>query len=47
MINFGMCTKLITGCVSTIGGGIFYFGDMTSYLSMLKLFIKQYVNRPR
>ena len=28
VINFEMCTKLITGCISTSGCGLFYFGAM-------------------
>ena len=45
VINFGMCTKLITGCVSTSGGGIFYFGGIAFSLSMCRLITKQFVRR--
>ena len=47
VINFRMCTKLTTGCLSTSCGGIFSFGDVAFSLSMLKLFTKRFVNRER
>ena len=47
VINFGMCTKLTTGCVSTSSGDLFSFGDMAPSLSMHKLFTKHFVKRAR
>ena len=45
VINFGMFTNLITRCVSTSGGGIFYFGATASSLSMCTSFTKKYMKR--
>ena len=42
VINLGMCTNFITGCVITSGGDIFYFGDMASSLPMRTLFTKHF-----
>ena len=47
VIHFGMCAELTTGCVSTRGGGLLYFGVMSSSLSMRTLSTKHYVNRER
>ena len=47
VINLGICTELTTGCISTIGGGIFSFWSMALSLSLFILFIKHSVNRAR
>ena len=47
VINFGMCTDLINGCIIKSGDGMFYFVAMVLSLSMRKLFTKIFVKRER
>ena len=47
VINYIMCTKLNTGCVSTSGVGLFYFWGVSFSLSMRTLFTKHSVKRER
>ena len=47
VINFVMCNEFPTKCVSTSGGGLFYFGATILSLSICTLFTKHPVKRAR